>query len=239
MKLEICAGSFESAVIAQQAGADRIELCENLNEGGTTPSYGTLKLTKQHVSTPTYVLIRPRNGDFFYSESEFEIIKQDILFCKELGYKGVVIGILLPDGRIDVRRTKQLVELAQPMGVTFHRAFDLSRDPEEALEAVIESGCERILTSGLKNTVAEGSETLTKLIEQAAGRIIIMPGSGIKSTNIKFLKELIPAQEWHASAKTAQVSKMTYQNTDIQKMGNSVYQSDLDEIKLLLQKINE
>ena len=191
------------------------------------------------MSINTYVLIRPRSGDFLYTETEFKIIKQDILLCKELGYAGVVIGILLPDGSIDVQRTKELVELANPMGVTFHRAFDVCKDPEEALEAVIKTGCERILTSGLRNTVVEGSENLKRLIEQAAGRIIIMPGSGVKSTNIKFLKELIPATEWHASAKSNLASEMKYQNPDIQNMGDSIFQSNPDEIKSLLQKLKE
>ena len=239
MKLEICASSYASAIIAQEAGANRIELCENLIEGGTTPSYGTLKLTKEHVRIDTYVLIRPRSGDFIYSESEYEIIKKDILFCKELGYNGIVIGILLPDGSVDIDRTKALVELAKPMGVTFHRAFDACRDPEEALEAVIQTGCERILTSGLKNTAIEGSETLKRLIEQANGRIIIMPGSGVKSTNIKFLRELIPATEWHASAKSNLTSQMKYHNPDIENMGNTLFQSDPTEIKSLLQKLKE
>lgn len=239
MKLEICASSFTSAIIAEKAGANRIELCENINEGGTTPSYGTLKLVKQHVKIATYVLIRPRSGDFFYTEDEFDIIKQDILLCKELGYEGVVVGILTSDGKVDIQRTKALVELAKPMGVTFHRAFDACKDPEEALEAVIETGCERILTSGLKNTVIEGTENLKRLIVQAASRIIIMPGSGIKSTNIKFLKELIPANEWHASAKSELPSQMTHHNPDIENMGSVVFQSNEKEIRSLLKKLKE
>ncbi|MFB5946631.1 copper homeostasis protein CutC [Albibacterium profundi] len=238
-KLEICASSFASAIIAQKAGADRIELCENLSEGGTTPSYGTLKLTKQHINIDTYVLIRPRSGDFLYTDAEFEIIKQDILICKNLGFSGIVIGILLPDGSIDVKRTRELVELARPMGVTFHRAFDACNDPEIALEDVIETGCDRILTSGLKNTVIEGSATLKQLIEQANDRITIMPGSGVKSTNIKFLKELIPASEWHASAKSTLESKMDYHNPDIENMGDAIFQSSEEEIKSLLLKLNE
>ena len=137
MILEICANSIGSALAAQNGGADRIELCENLNEGGTTPSYGTLFLTRQQVSIDLYALIRPRAGDFLYSNLEFEIMKLDIQTCKDLGYNGVVIGLLKPDGSIDIERTKSLVELASPMGVTFHRAFDSCNDPEKALEDVI------------------------------------------------------------------------------------------------------
>src|SRR5690606_12303876 len=145
--------------------------CENLNEGGTTPSYGTLLITRQRVNIDIYVLIRPRAGDFLYSDLEFEIMKQDVLVCKELGYNGVVIGLLKPDGSIDIERTKNLVELASPMGVTFHRAFDSCNDSEKALEDVISCGCERILTSGLKNTAIEGVDNLSKLIEQHEDRL--------------------------------------------------------------------
>jgi len=237
MVLEICANSIGSAIAAQNGGADRIELCENLNEGGTTPSYGTLVLTRQQVSIDIYVLIRPRAGDFLYSDVEFEIMKQDILICKELGYDGVVIGLLKPDGNVDVDRTKTLVELASPMAVTFHRAFDSCSNPETALEDVIACGCERILTSGLKNTAIEGADVLLKLIEQAEGRIIIMPGSGIKSSNIKFLKELVPAVEWHASAKVNVASSMNYQNPELKNLGSMVTQSDKYEISELVVKL--
>ncbi|WP_118194573.1 copper homeostasis protein CutC [Albibacterium indicum] len=239
MKLEICAGSYKSALIAQEAGADRIELCENLNEGGTTPSFGTLQLVKENITIDINVLIRPRSGDFLYTESEFEIMKEDVLFCKKLGFNGVVIGILLFDGSIDIDRTKTLVQLAKPMSVTFHRAFDVCNNPETALEAIIEAGCDRLLTSGLKNTAIEGSATLKQLIEQANDRIIIMPGSGVKSTNIKFLKELVPAIEWHASAKSIFPSQMEYHNPAIENMGSDIFQSDPVEIKSLLQKLNE
>jgi len=237
MILEICANSIGSALAAQNGGADRIELCENLNEGGTTPSYGTLFLTRQQVSIDLYALIRPRAGDFLYSNLEFEIMKLDIQTCKDLGYNGVVIGLLKPDGSIDIERTKSLVELASPMGVTFHRAFDSCNDPEKALEDVISCGCERILTSGLKNTAIEGVDTLSRLIEQAEGRIIIMPGSGVKSSNIKFLKELIPAKEWHASAKNNVVSQMNYQNPELQNLGTVIMQSNQHEISELVSKL--
>lgn len=238
MILEICANSIDSAIAAQNGGANRVELCENLNEGGTTPSYGTLLLTRQQVSIDLYALIRPRSGDFLYSAFEFEIMKADILKCKELGYNGVVIGLLTPDGSIDVERTKSLVELASPMGVTFHRAFDSCNNFEEALEDVISCGCERILTSGLKNTAIEGSDVLKKLLDLAAGRIIIMPGSGIKASNIKFLKELVPAKEWHASAKTTSVSNMEYHNPELQNMGGTISKSNETEIKDLVRKLN-
>jgi len=238
MILEICANSIDSAIAAQNGGANRVELCENLNEGGTTPSYGTLLLTRQQVSIDLYVLIRPRSGDFLYSAFEFEIMKADILKCKELGYNGVVIGLLTPDGSIDVERTKSLVELASPMGVTFHRAFDSCNNFEEALEDVISCGCERVLTSGLKNTAIEGSDVLKKLLDLAGDRIIIMPGSGIKASNIKFLKELVPAKEWHASAKTTFASDMEYHNPELQNMGDIISKSNETEIKDLVRKLN-
>src|SRR5690606_16456619 len=230
MTLEICANSVESAIAAEKAGANRIELCENLNEGGTTPSYGNLQLARQLVSIDLYALIRPRSGDFLYSDLEFEVMKNDIAVCKKLGYNGVAIGILKTDGSIDKARTKILVELASPMAVTFHRAFDSCNNYEVGLEDIISCGCERILTSGLKNTAIEGSDVLKKMLALADNRIIIMPGSGIKSSNIKFLKELVPAREWHASAKTTTISEMEYKNPALQNMGDSISKSDENEI---------
>jgi len=239
MILEICAGSVDSAIAAQKGNANRIELCTNLNEGGTTPSYGNLLLARQQISIDLYALIRPRSGDFLYSTFEFEIMKADTLLCKELGYNGIAVGLLNSDGSIDMERTKILVELAAPMGVTFHRAFDSCNNFEKALEDVISCGCERILTSGLKNTAIEGSDVLKKLLNLAKDRIIIMPGSGIKSNNIKFLKKLVPAKEWHASAKTTLISKMNYHNIELKNMGNSLTKSDENEIGKLVNKLND
>lgn len=231
MVLEICASSIHSALAAQTGGAQRIELCENLGEGGTTPSFGTISLSKKLLQIDVYVLVRPRAGDFLYSEEEFEIMKADIENCKALGCEGVVIGLLKRDGEIDVKRTRELVELAAPMGVTFHRAFDRCKDPFKALEEVISTGCERILTSGLKNTALDAIGLLKGLIEQAADRIIIMPGAGINATNIKDLKEKTNAKEFHSSAKRVQASLMEFQNPSLGDENVKVFNSDVAEIK--------
>ena len=233
MILEICANSLQSAINAEEGGADRIELCENLSEGGTTPSYGLLLKTRHQVSIPVHVLIRPRAGDFLYSDLEFEVMKEDIKLCKDLGFEGVVIGILKADGRVDVERTRVLTQLASPMTVTFHRAFDCSNNPEEALEEVIACGCHLILTSGLKATAEEGAALLDKLIVQAEDRIRIMPGSGVHSGNMAQLKERIRATEWHASAKSPAASAMQYQNTDLTDMGSQPSISNTAEVSRL------
>lgn len=237
MILEICSNSLQSALNAQEGGADRIELCENLAGGGTTPSYGLLTQTRRRVQIPVHVLIRPRAGDFLYSDLEFEIMKEDVRLCKELGFEGVVLGLLNADGSIDVERTRMLTELASPMSVTFHRAFDACRDPEQGLEDVIACGCDRILTSGLKATAEEGADVLDKLISQAAQRIIVMPGSGIQSGNIGRLKDRIRASEWHASAKAPAESGMEYENADLNDMGRQPTLSDPAEVTRLVQAL--
>ncbi|WP_134090572.1 copper homeostasis protein CutC [Olivibacter sp. XZL3] len=238
MTLEICANSLASALAAQRGGAQRIELCENLNEGGTTPSYGTIKRVRELLDIKVYVLIRPRAGDFLYSDEEFAIMKEDITMCKQLGCDGVVIGLLDKEGNIDTNRTKELVHLADPMGVTFHRAFDCSNDGLKALEEVIDCGCERILTSGMRNTAIEGASLLKTLIQQAADRITIMPGSGINEVNIIELKEITHAKEYHTSAKTAVKSGMTYQNPAIANMGDAVEISNVERIRRILGLLN-
>ncbi len=233
MILEICSNSLQSAINARDGGADRIELCENLAGGGTTPSYGLLTQTRRHLQIPVHVLIRPRTGDFLYSDLEVEWMKEDIRLCKALGFEGVVLGLLNADGSIDMERTRILTELASPMSVTFHRAFDTCRDPEQGLEDVFACGCDRILTSGLKPTAEEGAELLDKLIVQAAQRIIIMPGSGIQSGNIARLKDQIRAVEWHASAKVPAESGMQYENPDLNGMGGQPTLSDPAEVRRL------
>jgi len=201
-KLEVIAFNIESCLLIQLAGAHRIELCDNPGEGGTTPSYGLLKKAREHVSIDLFPMIRPRGGDFLYNDDEFEIMKEDILRCKELECDGVVIGLLNADGTVDVKRSAELVELAHPLGVTFHRAFDRTRDAFEALETLIDIGCERVLTSGLTPNVTEGTEMLTQLINAADNRIVIMPGSGVRSNNIQELAQKTGAVEFHTSART-------------------------------------
>jgi copper homeostasis protein len=238
MTLEICANSLASAVAAQNGGAQRIELCENLNEGGTTPSYGTIKKVCEEIQIRVYVLIRPRAGDFFYSPAEFEIMKEDILNCKALGCDGVVIGLLDQDGNVDRERTKELVDLASPMGVTFHRAFDSCNNGFRALEDIIYCGCERILTSGMKNTAIEGLVFLKELVEKAANRIVIMPGSGVNEDNILELITTTKAQEYHTSAKAPIKSMMKYHNPSIQTMGKLVEVSNEETIRRIVKLMN-
>lgn len=215
IKIEVCANSLQSALNAQKGGADRVELCANLYEGGTTPSMGEIKLARKLLQIDLNILIRPRGGDFLYSKNEIEIIKYDVLNCKNLGVDGVVIGFLKPDGNIDIELTKEIKELARPMSVTFHRAFDMCTNPEEALEELIEIGIDRILTSGLENKAIDGVVLLNKLIKQAGERIIIMPGSGIRASNISTIIKKTGATEYHVSERQSIKSKMTFKRKHV------------------------
>ncbi len=226
-KLEICCYSAESAIKAEQAGAHRIELCDNFTEGGTTPSYATIKYCVEKLNIPVNVIVRPRGGDFLYSEAEFEIIKEDVLKIKELGANGVVIGFLTPKGKIDLKKTKEIIDLAAPLEITFHRAFDMCRNHLQALEELKSIGIKRILTSGSKNNAFEGSDLIKKLVEQAKGKIIIMPGSGINQHNLPEIIQKTGAKEFHTSAKTFVNSKMEYFNPAI-NMGRN---QSVDEYK--------
>ena len=230
--LEICASSVWSAVNAQEGGANRVELCQNIDVGGTTPSLGQVRLARAELSIGVHVLIRPRGGDFLYSDLEFLEMKSDILSCKELECDGVVIGMLLADGQVDRARMAELVSLARPMQVTFHRAFDCSRNPFEALEAIIELGCDRLLTSGMQDTAMEGKDTIAQLVVQAGGRITIMPGSGINVDNIEELALATGATHFHASAKVRQESRMDYVNP-VGGMGDAVWVSSKENIRHL------
>ncbi len=199
--LEICANSIQSALNAQAGGADRIELCDNMHEGGTTPSYGMIRGCVERLSIDVFPIIRPRGGDFVYTDEEFEVMKADVIMARELGCQGVVFGILKSDGTVDLKRNKELLSLARPMSVTFHRAIDCSADMEEALEMIISMGFDRVLSSGGAVTAVEGLSRLQALVRQAAGRIRIMPGSGITPKNLSgFLQEL-EVTEFHSTAK--------------------------------------
>ena len=226
LKLEVIGFNIESCILAQAAGAHRIELCDNPGEGGTTPSYGFVKAARKNVQIDLFPIIRPRGGDFLYSDAEFEVMKTDVKISKELGCDGVVTGMLHADGTVDTKRCSELVELAYPVGVTFHRAFDRVNDASKALEAVIETGCERILTSGLHPTALEGAETIAALIKQAGERIIIMPGSGVRSGNVVELAKKTGAVEFHTSARKHIESKMNYAN---EKMKESLRSVSIDE----------
>jgi copper homeostasis protein len=228
-KLEVIAFTIESCAIIEQAGAHRIELCDNPGEGGTTPSYGFLKRARETVQIDLYPMIRPRGGDFLYNADEFEMMKTDVKLCKEIGCDGVVIGLLNADGTVDKARTAKLVELAYPLGVSFHRAFDRTRDGFEAMETLIEIGCERILTSGLKPNVTEGESMLAQLVQQADERIIIMPGSSVRSSNIKQLARQTGAMEFHTSARSLLNSSMQYINEGM-KEELKAFIADKDEI---------
>ncbi|HCT29482.1 MAG TPA: copper homeostasis protein CutC [Bacteroidales bacterium] len=241
MLLEICANSLQSAINAQKAGAQRIELCENLEQGGTTPSYGLLAQTRKHLNIKINVLIRPRSGDFLYSDLEYQVIQDDIRMAKQLGADGVVCGILLPNGDVDVERTKILVELSKPMSFTFHRAFDFTNDPFKALEDIISIGADRILTSGQQPTAIQGLHLIWDLIKTAKGRIIIMPGSGVKAENIEYLTET-GATELHMSGTDLVESGMTFRKPGM-TLGNPngdycLIESNIKKIKSALDIIS-
>lgn len=208
--LEICADSIESAINAQNAGADRIELCDNLTEGGTTPSFGKIAIVRENLNIDLNVLIRPRGGDFLYSEHEIEIMKRDILKCRELNVNGIVIGILKSNGQIDKDQTARLVDLAYPMSVTFHRAFDLCTDAQESLEDIIEAGAARLLTSGQKNTAEEGADLIKALVERSYSRMVIMPGGGISEYNIEQIAKITGSAEFHLTGRKVVGSNMTF-----------------------------
>ena len=198
MIIEVCAESYEYAVKAEKAGADRIELCKDLHLDGLTPDYESAKRTIDTLNIPVFILIRPREGDFIYSKEEFELMKQDILIFKEMGCKGIVSGVLNDDKTIDTERTKELVELSRPMDFTFHRAFDIVSNPLIEIENLIELGIKRVLTSGQKKTAIEGLELLKELKKNTKNRIKIMPGSGINKSNIVNFKTF---NEIHGSFK--------------------------------------
>ncbi len=199
MLLEVCAFNIQSCLIAAKAGAGRIELCMDPLQGGTTPSYGLVRFALEKIAIPIFPMVRPRGGNFVYDSDEMEIMKKDVLTFRELGCPGIATGIQLPDGRIDVELLSRIVEWAHPMSVTCHKVFDGSSNAYEALEDVITAGCARILTSGLRKTALEGAETIANLVAQAAGRIVIMPGGGVRSSNIAQLVSQTKALEYHSS----------------------------------------
>ena len=220
-KLEICVDNVESAMVAQNAGADRVELCNNLQEGGTTPGLGMISSARNNLCIGVNVIIRPRGGDFLYSEIEYDIMRRDINVCGECGVDGVVLGILLPGGEIDTERTAKLVELARPMSVTFHRAFDMCNDPFKGLEEIIATGTDRLLTSGQKNKAEDGIGLISDLIVKSDGRIIIMPGSGINSKNILTIARGTGAKEFHLTGRKVTESEMIFRRPGISMGGSS------------------
>jgi copper homeostasis protein len=210
--VEVCVDSVHSAVAAERGGSARIELCSGLIEGGTTPSAGLIETARAAVSIPLYVMIRPRGGDFCYDSAELDAMRRDIVLAKQLGANGVVFGILDVNGSIDVVRSRELLELARPLEVTFHRAFDMTGDLVRALEDVCECGVSRILTSGGEQTSLQGQAVIAKLVMLARGRVIVMPGSGIKPENARALVEQTGAREIHVGLRSSLPSPMVHRN---------------------------
>lgn len=235
-QLEICAFNISSCITAQQSGAHRIELCDNPSEGGTTPSYGLIQSAIEKLHIDIYTIIRPRGGDFFYNDDEYSVMKKDIRLCKDLGCNGVVTGMLKIDGCVDKRRLSALVELAYPMGVTFHRAFDRAVNAFQALEDIIDIGCERILTSGQHPSVMEGIQLIKELVERADERIILMPGSGLRSNNIREIALQTGAVEFHTTAKKINESEMKFINKDMKETLKQV-DCDGEEVRKMIAEL--
>ncbi len=243
--IEACVNSVVSAVEAEKGGAHRVELCDNLLEGGTTPSAASIQLAGKVLSIDLNVIVRPRGGDFCYSDIEFDVMKSDILAAKELGANGVVIGILDVDGRVDTKRTGELIDIARPMSVTFHRAFDMTADPFQALHDLIDLKVDRILTSGQKNTAEEGIALISDLMKEAGEDIIIMPGCGITPENIEKLAEQTGAKEFHVFAMKKVESPMIHRNPEAfmgAPVETSEYETsitDADEIQKIISRLKK
>ncbi|WP_145477814.1 copper homeostasis protein CutC [Stenotrophomonas rhizophila] len=231
--LEIASNSVASALAAQQGGADRIELFDNLAEGGTTPSHGSIAAARERLQIPLFVLIRPRPGDFRYDALETEIMLRDIAQCRQLGCDGVVIGALDATGDIDVPLCRDLVAAAGPLEVTFHRAFDAARDLPAALEQVIALGCQRVLSSGGQASAQGGGDMLARLVAQAGDRLAVMAGAGIGPDNIAGIATTTGCRELHASAKTVRLSEMRYRNSDLRGLDNDWTQTDANTVAAL------
>jgi copper homeostasis protein len=213
--IEACVDTVESAIAAQRGGADRMELCASLLEGGTTPSSGAIEIARNNVSIPIYVMIRPRGGDFLYSHADFEVMKRDVEMAKSLGVDGVALGILTKDGDVDIQRTRELIERARPLDITFHRAFDMTRDPHRSLEELIALGVNRVLTSGQEASAAEGVRLIRSLVEAARGRIAIMAGGGLNESNIRQVVTSGGVRELHFSGRSELESAMHYRNPNV------------------------
>jgi len=235
--LEIAAFTLQGACSAQDAGAHRIELCENPADGGTTPSYGMLKTIQQLIHIPVFPIIRPRGGDFFYSEMEKKVILEDIALCRSLGFPGIVCGALQKDGRVDVDFMTQVMDAAGSMELTFHRAFDRCLNPEEALEELIKLGCRRILSSGQYPSVMDGLPRLCSLISQANGRLIIMPGSGLHSGNVADIAQRSGAREFHTAARTSFSDASVFAAPTMQEKASYITVDTL-EIQRILAELN-
>lgn len=236
--IEICLESVESVIAAEKGGADRVELCSDLFEGGLTPTIGTVKTALKKSNIKINVMIRPRGGDFCYSDEEFEVMLEDVRALKDTGINGIVFGILTPEGDVDIVRSKELIELARPLPVTFHRAFDMTRDPYKSLEDLINLGVDRVLTSGQEATVPEGADLLEELVKIAGDRIIVMPGCGITERNFPKLQEKIKAKEYHIYLPKEISSKMVYHPGHIY-MGGLLRQSEFTITHTSSQRVSQ
>jgi len=212
LTFEVCVDSAEAALAAQEGGADRVELCSDLLEGGLTPTHGTLKVARERLRIKIMSMVRPRGGDFCYSDVEFAVMREDLLAAKALGADGLVFGLLQPDGTIDRDRTRELVDLARPLPVTFHRAFDMTRDPFEALDTLVALGVERVLTSGQEPSVVEGLGLIGELAARASGRIIVMPGGGITARNVARVVAETGVKEVHFATLEPREGRMVHRN---------------------------
>ena len=231
--LEVCAFSLETCLIAEKVGATRVELCDNPLEGGTTPSIGFIRQVRERLSIDLFPIIRPRGGNFNYTEDEFLMMKYDIQACREIGCNGISVGVQTLNAKIDTERMKQIADWAGAMQITCHRVFDTTPDPFEALEQLIDCGCTRILTSGQERTAPEGSVLLAKLVSLASDRISIMPGAGVKSANLKELIRNTSAKEYHTSAKIALENNLTYINPKVNDYGH-LYVADEKELEKII-----
>jgi len=229
--LEVAANSVASALAAETGGAARVELCSALDVGGLTPSHAAIATACERLRIPVHVLIRPRAGDFVFDDLECEVMQRDIEVCKALGCAGVVLGVLTAEADVDVPRSRSLRNTAGGMSVTFHRAFDVTRDPERALDAIIAIGCDRLLTSGQQVGAHAGAPLIRKLIGQARGRITIMPGGGITAQNIAAIAQATGAREFHASAKTRAPTRMDQPVPMLGEMDDAHWQTDAGEVR--------
>jgi len=238
--IEIATTDFITTKSAVDGGADRIELCASLTEGGTTASFGTIKKCRENFAVHLFPIIRPRGGDFLYTDEEFDIMKNDVKVCKDVGCDGIVIGLLNKLGGIDLKRAAKLIENAYPLEVTFHRAFDRCKDPFEAMEQLIDIGCQRILTSGQRPVAPDGADLIRQLVSIANERIIIMPGSGVRKENIKDLANKTGATEFHSSLRQKQKSKMEFIHPAFAESAESYINPSIEteEVKALRNALN-
>ncbi|MGH8183462.1 MAG: copper homeostasis protein CutC [Rhodanobacteraceae bacterium] len=232
--LEIAANSAASALAAQAGGATRVELCAALELGGLTPSHATIAITRERLGIPIHVLVRPRAGDFVYDDTECEAMLRDIEDCKARGCDGVVLGVLDTDGNVDVQRSRALIEAARGMAVTFHRAFDVARNPERSLEDVIALGCQRLLTSGQRADALAGAPLIRELVERARGRIEVMAGAGITPGNIAAIASASGTHAFHASAKQSRASSMRLDGSNLPGLTGPSWHTDVQQVRALV-----